>query len=118
MFPTSFERQQLSSKSHRGYKPIGCENTLTLLTAKIHRAPAGLTYHGVTPIGMRSGQSLGGDKGYGSFKLNLQLCNVAKPNSHAEERPTLVNVHGWGFNSKSPHSYQEQFGELQGMKLG
>ena len=51
------------------------------LTSSIYyRSPAGLTWHGVI-LKEEILLKLGGDKGHGSFKLNLQLCNISKPNS-------------------------------------
>ena len=63
---------------------------------------------------------LGGHKGHGSFKLNLQLCNIQNPNSR--QNTCLVSV----FMSKDTRAnlwtalqpYREQLMELEGMNLG
>ena len=62
---------------------------------------------------------LGGDKGHGSFKFNLQLCNVEHPNSQKHTR--LLSMFIGGDSSTNLHTcldmYREQVSELQGMSL-
>lgn len=62
---------------------------------------------------------LGGDKGHGSFKLNLQLCNVNHPNS--QKNTVLLSMFMAGDSTTnldtSLNMYQEHVTELQGMDL-
>ena len=62
---------------------------------------------------------LGGDKGHGSFKLNLQLCNVLHPNS--QKNTCLLSMFMAGDSTTNLHTcldmYREQVSELQGMSL-
>ena len=44
------------------------------------RSSAGLTWHQGAIPSNELWVKLGGDKGHGSFKLNLQLVNTANPN--------------------------------------
>ena len=78
-------------------------------------SPQGLTCHnGAIPLWVK----FGGDKGHGSFKFSLQLCNVV-PNSI--KNTVLVSVFKAGDNIASLHTvldmYKEHVHELQGMKL-
>lgn len=61
---------------------------------------------------------LGGDKGHGSFKLNLQIVNTAHPNSI--KNTTLVALFKAGDSIVNLHTalsqYKTQIQELQGMK--
>lgn len=45
------------------------------------RSEAGLTWHAGAIPSDELWVKIGGDKGHGSFKLNLQLVNTANPNS-------------------------------------
>ena len=60
---------------------------------------------------------LGGDKGHGSFKLNMQVVNVAHPNSIHNTR--LLAVFEAGDSPANLHAaldqYQEQIQEMEGM---
>jgi hypothetical protein len=60
---------------------------------------------------------LGGDKGHGSFKLNLQVVNVAHPNSI--HNTCLLAVFKAGDTPSNLHTaldqYREHIEELQGM---
>ena len=62
---------------------------------------------------------LGGDKGHGSFKFNLQLCNVKHPNSLKSTISVLVFKAG--DSTMNLHTaldmYKEHVSELQGMAL-
>ena len=62
----------------------------------------------------------GGDKGHGSFKFNMQLCNTDRPNS--QKSTVLVSMCMAGDSSTNLHvcldMYKEQISELQGMQLG
>ena len=66
------------------------------------------------------GLKLGGDKGHGSFKLNLQLCNVTHPNF--QKNTTLLAMCMAGDSVANLHvaldQYKEQLGEMEGMRLG
>ena len=61
-----------------------------------------------------------GDKGHGSFKFNMQLCNTDHPNS--QKRNVLVSMCLAGARSTNLHvyldMYKDQISELQGMQLG
>ena len=63
---------------------------------------------------------LGGDKGHGSFKFNVQLMNIDHPNSH--KNTALISVFKAGDSTTNLHTavdmYQEHVTEMQGMKLG
>ena len=84
-----------------------------------HRSPAGLTWHGVI-LPNELWLKLGGDKGHGSFKFNLQLCNVLHPNS--QKNTCLVSMFTAGDTITNLHTaldmYREHIQELQGMELG
>ena len=62
---------------------------------------------------------LGGDKGHGSFKLNIQLCNVEHPNS--QKNTCLISMFMAGDSTTNLDTclsmYREQISELQGMVL-
>ncbi len=62
---------------------------------------------------------LGGDKGRGSFKLNLQLVNTAHPNSM--KGTTLLSVFKAGDTVINLHTaldmYREHVIESQGMNI-
>ena len=67
----------------------------------------------------RYGEKLGGDKGRGSFKLNMQLVNSTKPNSM--KRTTLLSVFKAGDSITNLHialdMYREHVVEAQGMQI-
>ena len=85
-----------------------------------NRAPAGLTWHDDTIPQQELWLKLGGDKGHGSFKLNLQLCNVLHPNS--QKNTCLLSMFMAGDSTTNLHTcldmYGEQVREMQGMSLG
>lgn len=62
---------------------------------------------------------LGGDKGRGSFKFNMQLVNTERPNS--VKNTALLSVFKAGDSTTNLHTaldmYQEHIKEAQGMKL-
>ena len=62
---------------------------------------------------------LGGDKGRGSFKLNLQLVNIVAPNS--VKNTALLSVFKVGNSTTNLHialnMYREHVREAQGMKI-
>ena len=62
---------------------------------------------------------LGGDKGRGSFKFNLQLCNTIAPNSM--KNTALLSVFKAGDITTNLHTaldmYREHVKEAQGMKI-
>ena len=62
---------------------------------------------------------IGGDKGRGSFKLNIQLCNVAHPNS--QKNTYLLSLFMSGDSTTNLHTvldmYKDQIAEIQGMNL-
>ena len=62
---------------------------------------------------------LGGDKGHGSFKLSLQLCNVDHPNS--QKNTALISMYMAGDTIANLHTshnmYKEQVEEINGMPL-
>lgn len=61
---------------------------------------------------------LGGDKGHGSFKMNMQVVNVSHPNS--TRNTCLIAVFKAGDSTTNLHTaldqYREHIDELQGMK--
>ena len=63
---------------------------------------------------------LGGDKGHGSFKFNLQLVNTAHPNS--VKNTVLLSVFRAGDTITNLHTaldmYKEHVMECQGMTVG
>ena len=62
---------------------------------------------------------LGGDKGRGSFKFNLQLVNIVAPNS--VKNTALLSVFKAGNSTTNLHialdMYREHVREAQGMKI-
>lgn len=62
---------------------------------------------------------LGGDKGHGSFKLSLQLCNVEHPNS--QKNSCLLSMCMAGDSTTNLHTsldmYKDQISEIEGMDL-
>ena len=74
-------------EEHKRYNDSSAYHyTLLILST---RAPEGLTWHQVIPRN-EIWLKLGGDKGHGSFKLNLQLCNIQHPNS--QRHTTLLSM--------------------------
>ena len=84
-----------------------------------YSSPQGLTWHNEAIPSDELWVKFGGDKGHGSFKFNLQLCNVVHPNSI--KNTVLVSVFKAGDNIAILHTgldmYKEHVQELQGMKL-
>jgi len=82
------------------------------------RFPNGLTWHDGTIPSCEVWVKLGGDKGHGSFKFNMQIVNVAHPNSiHNtcllavfKARSSTTNLH------TALDQCQQHVEELQGMK--
>ena len=62
---------------------------------------------------------LGGDKGRGSFKLNLQLCNIRHPNS--QKCTNLISMFMAGDSTMNLHTcldmYVDQLDELEGSEV-
>ena len=62
---------------------------------------------------------LGGDKGHGSFKLNIQLVNTTNPNSM--KRTDLLSFFKAGDTTTNLHTalnmYKEHVVEAQGMHI-
>ena len=79
---------------------------------------AGLTQHSVIPSD-EIWIKLGGDKGHGSFKLNIQLCNIEHPNS--QKHTCLISMFMAGDSATNLDTclsmYRQQISELQGMVL-
>lgn len=84
------------------------------------RSAAGLTSHDNKIPQNELWIKLGGDKGHGSFKLSLQLCNIKNPNS--QKNTALIAMCKAGDSVANLHTvfgmYQEQLEELEGMELG
>lgn len=82
------------------------------------RSDAGLTWHDVIPQDTLW-LKLGGDKGRGSFKLNLQLCNILHPNS--QKNTILLSMVMAGDSTINLHTcldmYVDQLQELEGMPI-
>ena len=86
----------------------------------IPRSPEGLTNHGGAIPEDELWIKLGGDKGRGSFKFNLQLVNTPHPNS--VKKTILISVFKAGDSaSNNLHTaldrYKEHIEELQGMQI-
>ena len=89
------------------------------LSEYIPSSPEGLTDHsGVIPPG-EIWIKLGGDKGRGSFKFNLQLVNVMNPNS--VKKTVLLAVAKAGDTTSNLHivldRYKECIEEIHGMPI-
>ena len=84
-----------------------------------HRSGPGLTWHNGAIPSTELWLKLGGDKGRGSFKLNLQLVNTSNPNSM--KRTTLLSVFKAGDSTTNLHTaldmYREHVVESQGMQI-
>lgn len=85
----------------------------------IHRSESGLTSHNGAIPDDQLWVKLGGDKGRGSFKFNLQLVNVLTPNS--VKNTALLSVFKAGDSTTNLHTaldmYKEHVSEAQGMTL-
>ena len=82
----------------------------------LFRNPNELTWHnGVIPT-QQLWVKIGGDKGHGSFKLNLQLCNVENPNSR--QNTCLVSVFMAHDTRANLWMALQPYWELEGMNLG
>ena len=83
-----------------------------------NRSASGLTWHDNTIPSSEVWIKVGGDKDRGSFKLNMQVVNVSKPNS--TRNSTLLAVFQAGDSTTNLHTaldqYREQITEIQGMK--
>ncbi len=81
------------------------------------RSSAGLTWHQGAIPSNELWVKLGGDKGHGSFKLNLQLVNTANPNSI--KRTVLLSIFKASDTTTNLHTaltmYKEHVLESQGM---
>lgn len=102
---------------HHRYKKNIIIHTKTLMS--YHSSSAGLTWHkGAIPAN-EIWVKLGGDKGHGSFKLNLQLVNTAHPNSI--KNTCLLSVFKAGDTTTNLHTalnmYREHVIEAQGMEI-
>ena len=84
-----------------------------------HRSRAGLTWHNGAIPSNEIWVKLGGDKGHGSFKLNIQLVNTANPNSM--KNTSLLSVFEAGDTTTNLHTalnlYKEHVVEAQGMEI-
>lgn len=84
-----------------------------------HRSPAGLTWHDGAIPADELWVKLGGDKGRGSFKFNLQLVNTKHPNSM--KNTALLSVFKAGDSTTNLHTsldmYKEHVREAQGMQI-
>lgn len=85
----------------------------------IPRSPKGLTNHdGAIPTD-QLWVKLGGDKGRGSFKFNIQLVNVEAPNS--VKNTALLSVFRAGDSTTNLHTaldmYKEHVKEAHGMTI-
>ena len=82
----------------------------------VYSTEEGLTWHGAIPTS-EIWIKLGGDKGHGSFKLNMQVINTSHPNSiknttvlavyKASDTPTNLRT--------ALNQYQTHVEEMQGM---
>ncbi len=83
------------------------------------RSSAGLTWHDGAIPSNEIWVKLGGDKGRGSFKLNLQLVNTSHPNSM--KGTALLSVFKAGDTVTNLHTaldmYREHVIEAQGMQI-
>ena len=83
-----------------------------------NRSQDGLTWHEGAIPSNEVWVKLGGDKGRGSFKFNVQVVNVQHPNS--THNTSLVAVFKAGDSMANLHTgldqYRKAVDELQGMK--
>lgn len=86
---------------------------------QILRSPEGLTNHGGAIPSDELWFKIGGDKGRGSFKFNIQLVNIPHPNS--VKKTKLLAVFKAGDSTTNLHvaldRYREHIKEVQGMKI-
>ncbi len=92
---------------------------LATYSLNFHRCSPGLTWHDGAIPADQIWVKLGGDKGRGSFKFNLQLVNTKTPNSM--KSTTLLSVFKAGDSTTNLHisldMYREQVKEMQGMPI-
>ena len=83
----------------------------------ICRSPAGLTWHGGAIPDDELWVKLGGDKGRGSFKFQMQLVNVEHPNSVSNTSLLAVFKAGDGISNlhTALDQYHDQIKEMEGM---
>ena len=97
---------------------VQCHSTCIYLWS-VTRSSGTLIWHNQSIPSNQIWIKLGGDKGHGSFKFNLQLCNIEHPNSL--KSTTLVSVFKAGDSTTNLHTaldmYKEHVSELQGMTL-
>ena len=90
-----------------------------LCACTIIRSPGGLTNHGGTIPQDELWFKLGGDKGRGSFKFNIQLVNISQPNS--VKKTKLLAVFKAGDSTTNLHTaldrYRQHIEEAQGMRI-
>ncbi len=83
------------------------------------RSTAGLTWHKGAIPSDELWVKLGGDKGRGSFKMNLQLVNTKHPNSM--KSTDLLSVFKAGDTTTNLHTdlnmFKEHVIEAQGMNI-
>ena len=83
------------------------------------RSGPGWNWHGGAIPFSEIWLKLGGDKGYGSFKLTLQLVNIDRPNSVKEK--SLLSIFKAGDSTTNFHTAPEMYRELvieaQGMQI-
>lgn len=92
---------------------------MKVLNFTVPRADPGLTWHHGAIPSDELWVKVGGDKGHGSFKLNLQLLNTLNPNS--VKRTTVLSVFKAGDSTTNLHTalnmYREHVVETQGMPI-
>ncbi len=83
------------------------------------RSSSGLTWHNGAIPSNELWLKICGDKGQGSFKLNLQLVNTHHPNSMKNTH--LISIFKAGDSTANLHialdMYQEHVMEAQGMEI-
>lgn len=97
--------------------------TIVLLVREAHllsRSPSGLTFHDGAIPSDEIWIKLGGDKGQGSFKFQMQLMNTAHPNSM--KNTFILSVFNAGDSTTNLRTaidmYKEHVSEAQGMPIG
>ena len=100
------------------YSKFNAYKKVQMFTDYLRSGP-GLTWHGEAIPSNELWLKLGGDKGRGSFKLNLQLVNTHNPNSM--KRTTLLSIFKAGDTTTNLHTALDMYGqhvvEAQGMKI-
>lgn len=95
------------------------QHVIDIIINNSNSVSKGLTWHNGAIPENELWVKFGGNKGHGSFKFNLQLCNTEHPNS--QKSTTLVSVFKAGDSTTNLHvaldMYREHITELQGMKL-